>query len=155
MKTARYCITIMAAFVLSGCSWVERFFIVNQGEPVSIEIKLRPNSGNFPIFDHRMYTYPVGKKGVNCEKPTELTPAFTNKEKLQYTFTLPANTAVEIGRLHNDKYEKYDQVFINDRTFNLEWIILKQEGKEITRIVPSNFDSYFKKSRGEILLRLN
>lgn len=155
MKTATRCMLIMVALFLDGCSWVERFFIVNLGAPASIEIKLRPNSGNFPIFDHRMYTYPVSKKGVNCEKPTELSPAFLDKDKLQYTFTLPANTAVEIGRLHNDKYEKYDQVFINNRTFNLEWIILKPEGKETTKIVPSNFDAYFKKSRGEILLRLN
>lgn len=148
----RLFILIACAMMLQACSWIERFFVVNDtDEAITLDVKLLADPGNFPIFSYRsFYTYPVQKNNVSCEKPTEVTPAHqSGKNQSQYTVTLPAHTALEIGRLDNDKYERYDQYFINDRKFNLESITVKSAGKEIS-ITPATFDAYFKKSRGNI-----
>jgi len=136
----------LTAFLLQGCSWVLRFFVVNDTKaPITIEMKLHKDVSAFPIFHYGpLYTYKAEKNKVDCEQPKEVTPSYQADDKSHYKIDLPANTALEIGRLENDKYEKYDQVYINGRVFNLESLTITSNGKE-TLIVPKTFDNYFKK----------
>jgi hypothetical protein len=152
MKITSFLLVVFA-LALQGCSWIERFFIVNHtASPVTIEVKLVESPRGFTIFSSsQLYSYPAPKNKVSCDKPTEIQP--TRLSPYHYSVELPANTALEIGRLFNDRYEKQDQYFINDRTFNLTEIRITVGGKE-TVIGRQAFDAHFKKSGNNICLYL-
>ena len=139
-------IIVAIALILQGCSWIVRFFVVNETKvPITIEMTLQKNVSSFPIFHYGpLYTYKAEKNKVDCEQPTEANPVYVGDDKSHYKVELPTNAALEIGRLENDKYEKYDQMYINGRVFNIESLKITSGGKE-TVIVPKNFDNYFKK----------
>jgi hypothetical protein len=59
---------------------------------------------------------------------------------------IPAHSTLEIGRLFNDTYDKYNQLFINGHGFSMKELIVIQGDKE-AKMVPSTFDHYFKKGK--------
>ena len=146
---------LVILFLLQGCSWICRFYITNTtSETVSIEIKLKDTCGSFPIFH-----YPINYYGefmqyklkqsnsVDFENPKAV-KADTLEKLSHFKFQIPPHTAIEIGQLQNDKYEKHDQYFINGRVFNLEKISILEKKIEI---VTSTFDNYFHKGKlGEV-----
>ncbi len=148
------CYLILATCILplQGCSWVCRFFIANTtNETLEIEMKLMDAPGSFPIFHYpkyyygKLYRYELKKEiNVNFEKTPEEVKSDTLENFSHYRFSILPHSAVEIGQLQNDNYEKHDQYFINGRIFNLEKIVVSQ--KKIN-IVPSTFDNYFKKGK--------
>lgn len=148
---ARFLIVVSSAFLLQGCSWIIRFFVVNTTNvPLVIELKLLKHPSSFPIFHYReFYLYEGSGKKVNWEKQKELLPD-TLENSAHLKMTLPANTTLEIGRLHNDKYERHDQYFINGRVFNLEELNI-YKGEDEREITTAAFDNYFKKgNNGEV-----
>jgi hypothetical protein len=117
--------------------------------PITVEIKLKKDLTNFPIFHYRkVYVHDAPNDKIKDEEKEFLADTLENYSHFKYT--IPAHSAVEIGELQNDKYEKYNQYFINGRIFNLESLVINSAGKE-TKIVPETFDAYFKKGKhGEI-----
>ena len=117
--------------------------------PVNIDIKLNKNISTFPIFHYgKIYVHEAPNEKIKDEEKEILSDTLENFS--HFNFTLPAHSAAEIGELQNDKYEKYNQFFINGRVFNLESLVINSGGNK-TKIVPETFDTYFKKGkRGEI-----
>jgi len=147
----RFLIVVLSVFLLQGCSWIIRFFVVNTtNESLVIELNLLKNPSSFPIFHYReFYLYEGSGKKINWEKQKEIVPD-TLENYAHLKMTLPANSTLEIGRLNNDKYERHDQYFINGRVFNLEELNIYKEDDEI-EITPATFDNYFKKGKnGEV-----
>ena len=142
---------IAILFFLQGCSWRVGFFIANSSnETITVEMKLMDSPGSFPIFHYpkyyygKLYTYALKKNcSVDYETSKELKPD-TLENFSHFRFDIPPHTAIEIGQLQNDNYEKHDQYFINGRVFNLEKITISQKKIDI---VPSTFDNYFKKGK--------
>lgn len=54
---------------------------------------------------------------------------------------IPARSALEIGRLRNERYSHAGQTFVNGRKFNLLRI---SSGSTI--ITPDNFDAHFRRN---------
>ena len=144
-------------FSLQGCSWICRFYIANPtNETIAVEMKLSDACGSFPIFHYPFYYY--GKlrqyklrknNRVDFENSKEIN-ADTLEIFSHYKVQIPPHTAIEIGQLQNDNYEKHDQYFINGRTFNMEHLRISKKDKNV-EITPSNFDNYFgKRKYGEV-----
>lgn len=136
---------------LHGCSWIVRFFVVNHSaSPIHIETKLKKDPASFPIFHYNeLYTYSCPGKIPDWNGQKEIKPD-TLENYSHYTIDLAANTALEIGRLQNDKYQKHDQHFINGRTFNFDTLIITKSGKKVL-IAATTFDDYFRKGKnGEL-----
>jgi len=135
-----------ASFFLNGCSWVCRFFIANtSNETVTADVKLFDSVKSFPIFDYGVVGFYSMKKNGSVDFDTyKIIKVDTIGKISHYKVKMPAHTAIEIGELQNDHYEKYNQYFINGRTFNLESIMIPE--KKIS-IVTSTFDSYFHKAK--------
>jgi len=151
-----YSLLIICFFSLQGCSWICRFYIANtSNEAIRVEMKLMDSPSSFPIFHYPKYyygkleKYDLKKNGaVNLEKGAIEVRADTLDKFSHFRFEVPPHSAVEIGALQNDHYEKYNQYFINGRTFNIERILISEKKIEI---VPSTFDNYFRKGKfGEI-----
>lgn len=148
--------------ILSSCSWQEYFIITNEStKPLLVEYEIYQDERGFPIFDANPKTHKLTanntidweKQGFidyhekyNYNKDSSLTKIF-------YRFHIPPKSALLFGHLSNDKYEKYNQYFINSRYFNIKFIRIYQNEK-ILEIVPSNFDNYFKKWNGSIACRI-
>ena len=139
-------ILVFSAFLLQACSWRIRFLLVNSTDkPITVEIKVQENRTGFPIFHSRkLYVHEAPNNKLKDEEK-EFSPD-TLESSAHIKFTLAAHTAVEIGELQNDHYEKYNGYFINGRVFNLESLVINSVGKE-TKIIPENFDNYFKKGK--------
>jgi len=139
-------ILVISIFLLQSCSWRVRFFIVNtSNKPINIEIKLNKSLTDFPIFHYRrLYLHEAPNDKIKDEEKEFL--ADTLEDYSHFKFILAAHTAVEIGELQNDNYEKHNQSFINGRVFNLELLVINADGKE-TKIVTATFDDYFKKGK--------
>ena len=137
---------IVLLFSLQGCSWICRFYITNtSNETITVEMKLMDAVRYFPIFHYgnlRQYKLKKNSK-LDFENSKDIT-ADTLEKFSHYKVQVPPHTAIEIGSLMNDHYEKYDQYFINGRTFNLERISIAEKKIEI---VPSTFDNYFRKGK--------
>ncbi len=141
-------------FLLSGCSWQEYFLVKNEtASDISIEYSISsPGSGfGFGIFDTSPTIYKLNSSG-SIDWNDQLSFVDTDTASLGIRVILPPKSSVVIGYLSNDHYKKYDQQFINGRTFNLKKINLISNGKS-TEIIPENFDSFFKKTSGNIEYR--
>ncbi|MES2138358.1 MAG: hypothetical protein V4511_01525 [Bacteroidota bacterium] len=142
-------------FLLSGCSWQEYFMVTNETtSDITIEYSISsPGSGfGFGIFETTPTIYKLTPTG-SIDWNDQLSFVDTDTTSLGVTVLLPAKSSVVIGYLSNDHYKKHDQQFINGRTFNLKKINLNSSGKS-TEIIPENFDSFFKKSSGNIEYRV-
>jgi len=112
-------------------------------------MKLMDSPNSFPIFHYpknyygKLHSYALKNNSIDFETYKEM-KADTLEKFSHFRFDIPPHTAVEIGQLQNDTYEKHDQYFINGRVFNLEKITISQKKIDI---VPSAFDNYFKKGK--------
>lgn len=138
-------------FSLHGCSWVCGFYVSNTSStPVTVDVKLMNAPGTFPIFHYpfnyygKVRQYKLKNNGsVDFEKASDI-KVDTLENYSHYKVQILPNSAIEIGQLQNDHYEKHDQYFINGRVFNLEKISVSDKKVEIST---STFDNYF--HRGE------
>jgi len=146
MRKIFFFLLIILFVSLQGCSWICRFYIANTtSEAITVEIKLADSVRSFPIFHYgKLSQYKLKKnQSVDFESWKEM-KVDTLEKFSHYKVQIPPHTAIEIGQLQNDKYEKHDQYFINGRTFNLERILISEKKIEI---VSSTFDNYFKKGK--------
>jgi len=137
---------IIFVFFLQGCSWICNFYIVNTtNEPVTAEIKLFDSVNSFPIFHYSERSGYKLKNNNSVDYENMCVIKADTLEKIShYKVQIPPRSAIAIGQLQNDHYEKHDQYFINGRVFNLEHIVISEKKIEI---VPATFDSYFKKGK--------
>jgi hypothetical protein len=137
--------SLFLILMLSGCSWVEYFTICNNtSENIDISYSININTAGFKIFDVQPRIFSLKKANIiDWDKQLDITDQDTTKHIVH--ITLPPNSSVIIGELHNDSYEKNDQKFINGRIFNLQELTIKE-----IKITLSNFDSYFTKKKGLI-----
>lgn len=144
---------LIFCFQFYTCSWQEEFVIINSSEQaLLITITTSNANGGFEIFDKVPTVFAVDKEG-EIKRDKSLQFQFDEVEDRSIQFNLPPKTCAIIGNLSNDKYEKYNQEFINGRKFNLVSIQIKTAHKTIS-IYPSNFDNHFKKSNGKIEYRI-
>jgi hypothetical protein len=136
---------ILIAVLLTGCSWINRFFTVNSTDkPITFELKLRYPIEPASIFYSKEFAlYEGDGKKVNYDKQTTIKPD-TMENRSHMKIIIPAHSTLEFGSLFNDTYDKYNQLFINGHVFSLEELNIIESDKE-TRIIPSTFDKYFKK----------
>lgn len=143
-----FCLLMLVVF--TRCSWIEQFVIYNKSDKaiyVTYEIE---QGGTFPIFSERPSVHQLAKTGA-IDWASEMYVNDEDALRTKIRIALPPNSALIFGGLHNDKYKSYDQKFINNRTFNLISLQILASGKTLD-VVPSTFDSYFKKHQGQIRL---
>ncbi|MGE0560324.1 MAG: hypothetical protein AB7O47_00770 [Flavobacteriales bacterium] len=134
---------------ISGCSWIERFMVVNESdEEIEITYTLVPPEETFAIFDNSPESYALKKKGqIDWDKKLEINDLDTSFQTVY--IQLPPKTLLVFGSLHNDNYTSYDQYFINGRSFNLVEMTITTKGK--TQIIkPESFDEFFHKKNGSV-----
>ena len=150
MKKLSLLPVLVILFSLQGCSWRIGFYIANSGnEPLTVDVKLMDAPGTFPIFHYPGRYFSPRKYALQKDNSVDFNTASdiktdTLEKYSHYKLQLPPHTAVEIGELQNDHYEKHDQYFINGRVFNLEKITISEKKIEI---VPAVFDNYFKNEK--------
>lgn len=144
-KVKIFIISTSFIFLLSGCSWQEYFLITNETtSDIVIEYSISSPESGFGIFDTTPTIYKLNSSGsINWNNQLFFVDSDTTS--LGVSVLLPPKSSVAIGYLSNDHYEKYNQQFINGRTFNLKVINLNSNGKS-TKVIPENFDSFFKKN---------
>ena len=128
-----------------SCSWIVGFYVINStNETITIELKLQDSiKGSFPIFEYRdASAYSIDNRNkIDYQKSFQIT--YDTLQKFSHLrFKLPPKSAAQIGALHNDKYKKHDQYFINGRVFNLEKLIIAK-GSSVTTITYDSFDRFF------------
>ena len=142
-------VLLIIAFSVLGCSWTNHFMIVNESdETITIRYTIEPPKKTFGIFSNLPSMYPLKKK-QHIDWYAKLTTKDLDTNIAAVHIELPPKTVLIIGELHNDNYEKYDQYFINGRSFNLGELKITHANNETT-IVPNTFDDFFKKNNGNI-----
>ncbi len=125
--------------------------IINKSDKaIYVNYEIMQSSGVFPIFTDHPSVYPVNSSG-GIEWGKDM--AFADEDAMpnKISVALPPRSVLVFGSLHNDTYKKYDQQFINGRTFNLKQLQILSNSK-ILNIIPSSFDDHFKKHQGQIRL---
>ncbi|OFY87272.1 MAG: hypothetical protein A3F72_17395 [Bacteroidetes bacterium RIFCSPLOWO2_12_FULL_35_15] len=139
-------------FLFSGCSWQEYFVVSNEStSDITLEYEIESPENGFPIFESHPSVYQLDASGtINWNE--KLAVADGNMLPQIIQLVLPPKSAIIIGNLSNDHYEKQDQYFINGRKFNLKNMKIVTKNK-IIEISPENFDTYFKKKNGFIIFK--
>lgn len=151
--TLTYCPIIVMMFLFSGCSWQEYFQIINEtSSDITIEYKIENPVGGFAIFENHPSVYQLNSSN-NVDWDNQLSIIDKDTALLVIRLTLPAKSTTVFGHLSNDRYEKYNQNFINGRVFNLTNLSINNN-QNTTLITPINFDNYFKKENGNIVYRI-
>lgn len=135
----------------SGCSWVEYFTVGNLSDAsIFVSYKINPLSEgmSFGIFDTSPKFYKLYKKGgVQWKHEIKIKDMDDSPDGV--SVSLPANTVMIFGRLHNDNYESTEQYFINGREFNLDFMEI-EVNLEVHHISKDTFDKHFTKKNGFI-----
>jgi hypothetical protein len=151
MKKLAYIFFIVIIF--QSCSWQEYFTITNQTKTdIIVEYEIEQPKIGFAIFDDRPTIYKTSNSG-DIDWNEIIDPNDQDTARLSFKIVLAPNNTLTIGHLSNDNYKKYNQYFINGRTFNLKKISIKKETTTI-QISPENFDNYFLKKNGIIGLKI-
>jgi hypothetical protein len=154
MKIRASLFFLAAALVVhSSCSYRESFIIANEGsEPVVVHYLLDTNKQGFPIFTNKPSLYAMDGAGY---ADWEKLQSFADKDTsaLGVQLILPPGSILIFGHLSNDSYKRYDQAFINGRTFNLQRIQISQKGPDLV-IAGPEFDKHFTKKKGHIQYRI-
>ena len=134
---------------LWGCSWVERFMLVNESDqPIEITYTLVPPEKTFAIFDNNPEAYALRKKGqIDWNNKLPINDLDTSFQVVHVQ--LQPKALLIFGKLYNDTYTSYNQYFINGRSFNLVEMTITING-ETQIIKPENFDEFFKKRNGSV-----
>lgn len=139
----------MLLLSLSACSWNEYFVIQNSSSTeATVSYSIAEKSSGFPLFDHQATLYKLTKTN-KIDWNSRQIAADIDTSLTGVNVKVPANYALIIGVLSNDHYSSHDQKFINDRFFNLKKLEISTN-KDTLKILPENFDSYFKRSNGAI-----
>ncbi|MFO1471562.1 MAG: hypothetical protein U1F27_11045 [Turneriella sp.] len=144
MQHRRTILFILLAWLLSSCSWTVPFYVINNSAvPRAIEIQLSKDRDSFLIFDPRHFAIlPWDSGEPDYEHLRRIPQTWRENMKIE----IPPHSALDIGRLNNDKYDHHGQQFINGRIFNL--VRLKSGNHEVTR---DTFDRHFQKTSAGIL----
>ncbi|GEM_PF-2461996 len=150
---------ISILLLFTSCSKVYKFFIVNQtSAPLKIDVKLEKDRESSSIFFYPDTTRDVfsfyemqSSKSVDFGTKTNC-KVDTMNHFSHYRVTIPPNKAFQYGRLSNQRYERYDQEFINGQTFNLNQIHFSVGHPDIR---PENFDHYITTNQSGILMVIN
>ncbi len=143
--------------VFQGCSWVNTFYIINStSSKIKLEFYLSETESSFPIFydvNSCKFAYELTKNGnIDKEKPVTVVPIKIDS-KTHFSIIIPANTALQIGALHNDNYTSHNQTFINGREFNLI-SITHLRGNMVVVIDPDEFDKRLIRESGELIYKI-
>ncbi len=106
----------------------------------------------FPIFTNQPLLYKLNSSN-GIDWYTKQIPIDSDTSLTGFKLKIPAGYAVIFGELNNDHYTAYNQDFINARVFNLKKLDILQNNNTII-IVPTSFDSYFKKINGNNLFEI-
>ena len=149
----KFFLFVLLTVLLSGCSMIEHFIIVNESaSDITIEYELYDPGNRFPLFHDSPTAYKISKSG-SVEWSTDVELKDTDTADFSVKMVLPSGSALVIGSLMNQTYGKYDQVFYNDRYFNLKTMKIKK-GNIITEITPGTFDDNFKKKSGQMICKI-
>lgn len=144
----------IVAFVLNACSWQESFIVKNQSdEDLVVYYQLKNPTKSFAIFSYTPQVYKL-KNNYELDWNSEINILDMDTAILQIKIIIPPKHALVLGHLSNDKYKKYNQDFINDREFNLDFLKISNTQHQVY-IVPETFDNYFKKQSGNIVLGIS
>ncbi|MEO6304749.1 MAG: hypothetical protein ABIP51_16430 [Bacteroidia bacterium] len=152
MKKLFLFFSLLFIFFFQGCSWQEYFLVSNPtGMDLIVEYEVESPAQGFAIFDNYPTGYKIYKSGdIKWDEPVELKDMDTARAVVR--IILSPGTAVIFGHLSNDHYKKHDQVFINDRHFNLKRLIV-QKGEFTRDITVENFDDNIVKRNGIISVK--
>lgn len=140
---------MVVCLIFTRCSWVEEFVIINESDKaVYVKYEITENSGVFSLF-HPHPSMCVLNSSNEVEWGKEMAFADEDSAANKVSVAIPPRSVLVFGRLQNDTYKKYDQKFINGRTFNLKQVQILSNNK-IVDVVPTTFDDHFKKQRGQI-----
>jgi len=140
----------IASVFLFSCSWQE-YFVIENNSKYELEIIYDVESTDgFPIFQSHPSIHPADGNRIDWSKQKEAVNYSRSPNRVHVK--LPAGKRLVFGNLSNDKYEKYNQYFINDRKFNLQRLKIFKTGVDSIVIVPETFDSHFRKKDGIIKL---
>ncbi|MEO9534224.1 MAG: hypothetical protein ABJG68_04450 [Crocinitomicaceae bacterium] len=143
----RFLAVLLCLTLLTGCSFVENFVILNHSEEdISIHFSYSNSSTGFNIFDSSPDVYSLQDEVLNWSDRKEVD---VKKDSSSYQLFLPANCGMVIGRLNNEHFESVNQEFINGRKFNFEQLDLTIKNKTTT-IYKSTFSDYFVRKNGYI-----
>jgi hypothetical protein len=152
MKRPFVFVAILAiASVCTQCSRIEQFVIYNESDTaiyVSYELE---QGGSFPVFYEDPSVRKLKSRGEIDWSASDLPVNDEDALPAKVRIALPPHSALIFGALHNDEYKHYDQKFINDRQFNLKHLQILSPNKDL-EIIPSSFDTYFSKHKGQIRL---
>lgn len=150
MKNLKLYASLLPLLLFTGCSWSE-YFVINNLSDQSIYISYtitKPKDHNFGIFEHSPNFYKTTKNGkIDWNNKIEVKDTEESTEIV--SVMLPPKTTMIFGRLHNDTYTDYNQNFINNREFNLDFIEI-EVNLEVLHISKNTFDKNFSKDKGII-----
>lgn len=148
-KSFIYTMLFLICLAFTRCSWIEEFIIVNKSDKaIYVKYEITENSGVFSLFQAHP-SICVLNSSDEIEWGKEMAFADEDSAANKVSVAIPPRSVLVFGRLQNDKYEKYDQKFINGRTFNLKQLQIAQTNK-ILDILPNTFDDHFKRHQGQI-----
>ncbi|MDF1672376.1 MAG: hypothetical protein P1U41_02665 [Vicingaceae bacterium] len=150
MKNLKLYASLLPLLLFTGCSWSEYFVINNlSDQPIFISYTItKPKEHNFGIFEHSPNFYKTTKQGkIDWNNKVEIKDTEESSEIVN--IILPPKTTMIFGRLQNDTYTHYNQNFINDREFNLDFIEI-EINLEILHISKNTFNKNFSKDNGII-----
>jgi hypothetical protein len=139
--------------LFSGCSWQEYFVITNETtSEIIIDYEIEIPGKGFAIFGDKPSGYRLNaSNNIDWDKMLLLIDGNMDPQFIQ--IVLPPGSAIIIGTLPNDHYEKQGQYYINGRNFDLKYLKIASKNK-VVEISPEKFDSYFKKKDGCIVFRM-
>ena len=153
-KAAKIISAITLIIFLTSCSWQEYFVVSNTSQSeLTINYTIKEVENGFPIFTNQPLLYKLNNSN-KIDWDTNQIPVDLDSSSTGLKLKIPAHHAVIFGELNNDHYKTYNQAFINDRVFNLKELEIFKN-KDTLKIVPTNFDSHFKKTNGNQVLELN
>ena len=145
---------IIITQLLCGCSWVEKFVLINESnESVNVIYSIGLVEKGFAVFTHQPQAYQL-TKGKKIDWNETLQVEDSDTSLLSVAIKLPPKSAIVFGALHNDQYVSSTQNFINGRHFNfIKMQISSSKQKEI--ITTKNFDEKFQKKNTVISYTFN
>jgi hypothetical protein len=146
-KILKIVTTFAVLTALSGCSWRNYFAVFNTTkQAVTLVYKINEVEKGFPIFTRELSLYTLNSANeIDWKTKRKATSLYVSSTATK--INIPTGTALIFGELDNDHYITYNQYFINNRIFNLKELEIQQNNK-LTKIIPSNFDAFFKQING-------
>lgn len=143
-KITIYFIIFTIFLLCEGCSWTERFVIINDANfdiVITYEID---GQKLYPIFNGQFELYKT-RNQTEVDWQNKIKVIDQDGEPSTIRLKMPPKSILVFGRLSNDNYKKYSQRFINGYAFNLKNLTIEKE-RETIKIPANKFDDFFKKT---------